>query len=69
MQKQVYQTPPIHDVHDLKQRVLDAWADYGLFCKLKIWEIKFKLSYPGLFCDGTRRYGVPAPFWREEISF
>jgi len=24
--KQVYQTPPILDVHDLKQRVLDVWA-------------------------------------------
>ena len=22
------------------------------------------LSTPGLFCDGTRRYGVPAPFFQ-----
>jgi len=22
--------------------------------------------YPGLFCDGTRRYGVPAPFFQSE---
>ena len=26
MQEQVYQTP-IHDVNDLKQRLLDVWAD------------------------------------------
>ena len=25
--------------------------------------VVFLLYYQGLFCDGTRRYGVPAPFF------
>jgi len=50
MQEQVYHTP-IHDVNDLKQRLLDVWAavceseDNLLFVKFYFWHIKFKHSY------------------------
>jgi len=53
MQKQVFQTPPTHDVNDLKQRVGclggSGSEDYRLFRKLKIWQKTFKLGYPLIF--------------------
>jgi len=61
MQEQVYQTP-IHDVNDLKQRLLYMWAtrsasgNHRLFCQSKFWQIKFKHSY--LFIYWAKRYGV-----------
>jgi len=57
--EQVYQAP-IHDVKNLKQRLLDVWAtaseNYRLFCQSKFWQIKFKYSY--LFICWAKCYGV-----------
>src|SRR6218665_189266 len=45
MREQVYHTP-IHDVNDLKQRLLDILAALDqLFRKFIFWQIKFKHSY------------------------
>ena len=50
MQEQVYHTP-IHDVDDLKQRLLNVWASvdqrfiYYFVRRTQFWQIKFKNSY------------------------
>ena len=33
------------------------------YCKFEL-NIVFLVTKSGLFCDGTRRYGVPAPFFQ-----